>query len=134
MEDLQKLVKIYVHGKNYCAAENACIKMLELDPANAYSNLGYIYYRNACDIKPLKCIKETLISEIYYSKALETNPKCVSALNGLAQLYQITGRIDDMIEFYRMSLSVEDSPITMYNLINALSEKRKREKEKNEEI
>lgn len=62
--------------------------MLYATPHLALANLGWAYYNK----------KKYTISETYYLKALDLEPKFINALRGLGLTYIAMGRIDEAVE------------------------------------
>jgi type IV pilus assembly protein PilF len=62
--------------------------MLYATPQLALANLGWAYYNK----------KEYGLSETYYRKALDLDPKFINALRGLGLTYIAMGRIDEGVE------------------------------------
>ena len=72
--------------------------MLYATPYIAMANLGWAYYNK----------KEYTLSETYYLKALEIEPKFINALRGLGFTYVAMGRIDEAEEI--LEKAVKDYP------------------------
>jgi len=62
--------------------------MLYSTPQKALANLGWAYYNK----------KEYTISETYYLKAIDLEPKFINAQRGLGLTYIAMGRIDEAVE------------------------------------
>jgi tetratricopeptide (TPR) repeat protein len=72
--------------------------MLYATPHIAMANLGWAYYNK----------KEYTLSETYYLKALDIEPKFINALRGLGLTYIAMGRIDEAKEI--LEKAVKDYP------------------------
>jgi len=72
--------------------------MLYATPHIAMANLGWAYYNK----------KEYTLSETYYLKALDLDPKFINALRGLGLTYIALGRIDEAVEI--LEGAVKDYP------------------------
>ena len=64
--------------------------MLYATPYMAMANLGWAYYNK----------KEYTLSETYYLKALDLDPKFINAQRGLGLTYIALGRIDEAVEIF----------------------------------
>lgn len=83
---------VYLEKKEWDTAIK-CFKevtenMLYATPQLALANLGWAYYNK----------KEFGLSESYYRKALDIEPKFINALRGLGLTYIAMGRIDEGVE------------------------------------
>ena len=74
--------------------------MLYGTPHLALANLGWAYYNK----------KEYTLSETYYLKALDIEPKFINALRGLGLTYIALGRIDEAVEI--LERAVKNYPKT----------------------
>jgi len=88
---VNNLGTVYFDQKDYDAAI-ACFKkvsgeLLYATPYYAFYNLGKAYYEK----------KEYGLSEEYYMKALDSEPKFLDPLVGLGRVYIATGKISDAI-------------------------------------
>ena len=72
--------------------------MLYATPYIALSNLGWAYYNK----------KEYTLSETYYLKALDLEPKFINAQRGLGLTYIAMGRIDEGVKIFEKA--VKDYP------------------------
>jgi len=72
--------------------------MLYATPYIALSNLGWAYYNK----------KEYTLSETYYLKALDLEPKFINAQRGLGLTYIAMGRIDEAVKI--LEKAVKDYP------------------------
>jgi tetratricopeptide (TPR) repeat protein len=72
--------------------------MLYTTPHIALANLGWAYYNK----------KEFGLSETYYRKALDLDPKFINAQRGLGLTYIALGRIDEAVEI--LERAVKDYP------------------------
>jgi len=72
--------------------------MLYATPYIALSNLGWAYYNK----------KEYTLSETYYLKALDLEPKFINAQRGLGLTYIAMGRIDEAVKIFEKA--VKDYP------------------------
>jgi len=72
--------------------------MLYATPHIAMANLGWAYYNK----------KEYTLSETYYLKALDLDPKFINAQRGLGLTYIALGRIDEAVEI--LEGAVKDYP------------------------
>lgn len=72
--------------------------MLYATPHLAMANLGWAYYNK----------KQYTLSETYYLKALDLDPKFINAQRGLGLTYIALGRIDEAVEI--LERAVKDYP------------------------
>ena len=123
----------YLHKKDYKKAIEHYEKALSLDPTygNAWNNMGNVYFNNLDNKeKAHECFKEAVkfspddiayanlaityeefgnIEKAieYYNKALEYNPRFVSALNNLAYIHRQLNEARKSIEYAEKAIEID---------------------------
>mgnify|MGYP000505947656 CR=1 FL=1 len=89
---INNLGTVYLEKKEWDTAikyfKEVTENMLYATPQLSLANLGWAYYNK----------KEFGLSETYYRKALDLDPKFINALRGLGLTYIAMGRIDEGVE------------------------------------
>jgi len=78
--------------------------MLYATPYMAMANLGWAYYNK----------KEYSLSETYYLKALDIEPKFINALRGLGLTYIAVGRIDEAVKVLESAVRYYPKFVPLY--------------------
>jgi arylsulfatase A-like enzyme/Flp pilus assembly protein TadD len=99
--------------KKFQQAEEAYRKSLEMDAsaAQTYNNLGTLYLSMFLEKKDVSFHPKAMAA---FNKALELNPRLVSALNGRASAYKFANRIQDALKDWKQVLTIKPRYIDVY--------------------